>query len=76
MAITQKDLDGIENRLKDVFVTKEEFTVHKSELLNKLDEILKEILASRQEQTVLVHQVSGHEDRITTLEEKEGIATP
>ena len=68
MTLTQRDLDEIDNRLEETFVTKADFTNYRSELMNKLDEILKEILASRQEQTVLVHQVSGHEDRIATLE--------
>jgi hypothetical protein len=39
--ITQKDLDEIEGRLKDTFVTKEDFTEYKSELFDKLDEIVK-----------------------------------
>ena len=64
MTLTQKDFDEME----EIFVTKTEFSDYRSELMNKLDEILKEILASRQEQTVLAHQVSGHEDRIATLE--------
>ncbi len=68
MTLTQGDLDEMENRLGDVFVTKEEFTVYRNELMNKLDKILKEILTSSEEQTVLAHQVSNHEDRITTLE--------
>lgn len=76
MALTQTDLDEIENRLGDVFVTKEDFTRYRSELMDKLDKILKEILASREEQTVLADQVSGHEDRIMTLEEKVGVTTP
>jgi len=41
MAITMKDLDEIENRLKETFVTKDDFTEYKSELFNKLDEIVK-----------------------------------
>lgn len=72
MAITRKDIV----LLGEIFVTKEDFAKHRSELIDKLDGILKEILASREEQTVLAHQVSGHEDRIMTLEEKVGITTP
>ena len=73
MAITEKDIDSIENRFRGIFVTKEEFTAYRSELMDKLDSILKEILTSRQEQTVLAHQVSNHEDRIIKLETKTGI---
>ena len=66
--ITQRDIDELENRFKDVFATKEELLKMKSDLLDKLDSILKEILASREEQTVMAHRVSSHEDRITKLE--------
>lgn len=66
--LTQKDLDEIESRLEDTFVTKDELQQVKSDLMDKLDSILKEILASREEQTLLVHQVSGHEDRLHAIE--------
>jgi len=72
MALTQRDLDELE----EIFITKSEFADYRSELMNKLDKILKEILTSREEQTVLAHQVSGHEDRIVTIEQKVGIQTP
>lgn len=41
MPMTQRDLDEIENRLKESFLTKEDFTEYKSELFNKLDKIVK-----------------------------------
>jgi len=66
--ITQKDIDEMEIRFKEIFATKEELMQMKSDLLDKLDSILKEILASREEQTVMAHQIAGHEDRIITLE--------
>lgn len=66
--LTEKDIDYLEQRLRDVFATKEEFTEYRSELLVKLDEILTELKAGREEQTVLAHQVSVHEDRLTSLE--------
>ena len=72
--LTEKDLDYIESRLKDVFATKEDFEQYRSQIMDKLDSILKEILTSREEQTVLGHQVSGHEDRITKLEHKQALA--
>ena len=49
MTITTGDLDEIENRLSDVFVTKEDFTDYKSELFNKLDEIVKNTSDTNQE---------------------------
>ena len=69
MAITKKDIAF----LGEIFLTKEEFAVYRSELMDKLDGILKEILTSREEMTVVTHQVSNHEDRITKLETKTGI---
>ena len=73
MAITVKDVDSIENRFREIFITKEEFAAYRSELMDKLDGILKEILTSREEQTVLAHRVSNHEDRISKTEVKTGI---
>lgn len=64
MTLTKRDLDELE----EIFVTKSDFTDYRSELMNKLDKILKEILTSREEQTILTHQVSNNEDRIVTLE--------
>jgi len=67
--LTQKDLDEIEKRLKDVFATKAELLKHRSDLMNKLDKILKEILASREVQEITGPQVSNHETRISKLED-------
>ncbi len=66
--LTEKDWEEIEQRLQEVFMTKEEFTQYRSDLMNKLDEILKEIITSREEQTIIGGQTSDHEDRIATLE--------
>jgi hypothetical protein len=66
--LTEKDVDYLEKRFREVFVTKDEFTAYRSDLLNRLDEILGEIKASREEQTVMSHQVSDHEVRISSLE--------
>lgn len=66
--ITEKDLDVIEERLLTKFATQEMLSQFKSDLLDKMDSILKEILAMREEMTIVVHRVSDHEDRITKLE--------
>jgi len=47
--ITQKDLDEIENRLKEFFITKDDFTEYKDELFNKLDSIIKNTSDTNQE---------------------------
>lgn len=66
--ITQKDV----NLLEKTFATKEdlkrELTSVKSDLVNTLDSILKEMIAMREEMTIVTHKVSDHEERITTLE--------
>ena len=41
--------------LKETFSTREEIQQLKSDLLDKLDSILKEIVASREEETILSH---------------------
>lgn len=51
--LTEKDIALLENRFKEIFLTKEEFQKHRSELFDKLDSILKEILASREEQAIM-----------------------
>lgn len=70
MTLTISDIDEIEERFKGVFATKEDLVSYKSDLMEKLDDILKEILASREEETVLSHRVSVHEDRIENIEKK------
>lgn len=66
--LTQKDIDELEKSFVTKFFLKQELQKLRSDLINKLDQILKEILTSREEQTVMAHQISNHEDRITVLE--------
>lgn len=68
--LTEADIDLLETRFTQVFFTKKESEKLKSELINKLDSILKEVLASREEQTIVVHKVSEHGDRIENVEKK------
>ncbi len=83
MSLTQKDLDTIkdligitideamESKLDEKlskFPTKEEF-------FNRMDEVMSELKIIREETTVLSHQVSNHEDRITHIEDKLSIQT-
>lgn len=74
--ITEKDLEMIENRLKETFVTQSFFTEFKSQLFTKLDQILGEVLKSRDEQTVLSHQVTGIKDRVNQIEKSSSTTTP
>lgn len=79
--LTEDDVDYLVERLNLSFLTKEEFeefkenldsqlTNQRSDLMDKLDSILKEILASREEQTLLAGSSSDHEDRIKRVEKK------
>lgn len=61
---TKDDLDDLELRFEN------KLTSFRSDLLEKLDAILKEILASREEETLLSHRVSDHEKRIEKLESR------
>lgn len=64
MSITQKDLNEIENRLIDVFVTKEDFVEYKSELFNKLDEIVKNTSDTNTETELIVNRVENIERKL------------
>jgi len=63
MTLTQRNLDEIENRLSDTFVTKEDFTGYKSELFNKLDKIVSNTSNTNQEVELI-------ENRVTNIETK------
>lgn len=66
--LTEKDIETLEERFKEIFPTREEFQKHRSELFDKLDAILKEVQAGREEQSLVANRVSKHEDRIELLE--------
>ena len=64
MAITQRDLDEIEKRLSDTFVTKEDFTGYKSELFVKLDAIVKNTSDTNQEVELIENRVINIETKL------------
>jgi GTPase involved in cell partitioning and DNA repair len=64
MTLTVKDLDEIEERLKDNFVTKNDFTEYKSDLFDKLDQIVKNTSDTNTETELLENRVSKIEDRL------------
>lgn len=47
----------------------QKFFDFKSELFTKIDPILKEVVASREERVITASQLSNHDDRITKLEQ-------
>lgn len=88
MALSDEDLKNIKNLVEVTFDEKldvvldrklEERLSHlpnKEEFYAKMDEIMGELKAIREEQAVVSHQISNHEDRIGILEQKVGIQTP
>lgn len=64
MSITHKDLDDIEERLSDTFVTKEDFTEYKSELFDKLDHIVKNTSDTNQEVELIEGRVAKIETKL------------
>lgn len=75
MTLTQVDLNEIETLVKTT--VKEEISnlPTKDEFYGKMDEVMGEIKAVREEQAATAGILSSHEDRITKLEEKTGIAS-
>ena len=65
MTLTQRDLDEIEGRLEDVFVTKSDFTDYKSELFDKLDEIVKNTSDTTDEVELIENRVLKIEESLS-----------
>ena len=62
--LTEKDVDYLEQRLKDAFVTKEEFTTYKSDLFDKLDQIIKNTADTNQEVELVEARVTKIESNL------------
>jgi len=76
MTLTQRDFDEIEKMMDEKFEEQLRNIPTKDEFYIKMDEVMGELKGIREEVTVFTHQVSGHEDRIATIEQKVGIQTP
>lgn len=71
MALTKNDKVWIQDLIEDQeqkFETK--IVEVKSDFYNKIDPILKEVVANQEERTILSHKASDHEDRIENIEKK------
>lgn len=64
--LTEKDVDYLELRFKGVFVTKEDFVEYKSELFEKLDEIIKNTRDTNEEVELVENRVSKIEASLQT----------
>lgn len=67
MAITKIDLEELEERLNE----KMRLLPTRDEFLKIMDEVMGKPEAIQNEQTIMGHQVTNHEDRITLLEGKQ-----
>jgi len=81
MALTNKDLDKIDEKINKRFDEKfaavrddiidavdNALAKQRSDFLEDIDPILKEVQASREERDIVSHRISDHEDRIEKLE--------
>jgi hypothetical protein len=73
MTLTQTDLNEIEKVVDEKIETRTRNLPTKDEFFGKMDEVMGELKAIREDRTIASHQLANHEDRITTLEEKTGI---
>ena len=78
MPLTEKDLKAIE-QLLEIRIDRalEERLQHfpsREELFDRLDEIVTELQATRQEMAFQSHKIRDHEDRIQVLEDSEAKA--
>lgn len=78
---TKKDLDRFAIKqdvelIKNDMLDKVEamFTRFKSDIFDKIDPILKEVIASREERVLVSAKLSDHEDRLEKVEKQLGIA--
>lgn len=66
--LTEKDISILEERFKEIFLTREEFQKYRSELFDRFDVILKEVQTNREERTLMANRMSEHGYLITALE--------
>jgi len=69
--LTQRDLNLIEKIINETIEEKTRNLPTKDEFFTKMDEVMGELQAMREEDTILGHQVSEHEKRICGLEENQ-----
>lgn len=77
MTLSQKDLkligqivdERLDAKLDEKLDEKLSHLPTKDEFYTKMDEVMGELQAMREELTIVNHRTSGHDDRITSLEE-------
>lgn len=73
MTLTQSDFDQIETLVKETVKEEISHLPTKDEFYGKMDEVMGELKTIREEHAVSSGQISNHEDRIASLEEKTGV---
>lgn len=73
--LTQKDFDEIEELVRDIVKEEIKHLPNKEEFYNKMDELMVEIKAVREEQEVHSGQHSEVNDRFEKLEKQTGITS-
>lgn len=75
MTLTQLDINRIEEVIEEKLEEKIKLLPSKDEFFQKMDEIIGELETIREEQSIIGHQTTNHEERISALE-KSKIANP
>lgn len=84
MALTKRDLDQIDNMIKaNISINNDELeerfekvaTKLKSDFIEHINPILKEVVKNRDERTVMADKISNHDDRIGAIESHLNIAS-
>jgi hypothetical protein len=75
MTLTKSDKDWVKNIFIEGMDSQEQkfeakIVEVKNDFYDKIDPILKEVVASQEERTIVSHRVSDHEDRIEKVEKK------
>jgi predicted nuclease with TOPRIM domain len=68
--LTAQDLDEIEKVVDEKIDEKTRNLPTKDEFFGKMDEVMGELKAIREEQPLQSHRLSNHEDRISVIEKK------
>jgi predicted nuclease with TOPRIM domain len=68
MSLTQKDFDQIDQLLEEKFDERLKILPTKDEFFSKMDEAMGELKIIREEQEIISHTVSNHENRLQNLE--------
>lgn len=68
MVLTEKDLDEINRIMDEKFDDKLKGLPTKDEFYAKMDEVIGELKAIREEHPIMSSQIANHKERITSLE--------